>query len=123
MRYKMMDAVDISGGATVESVSIFLNEPKTEFSVEGTYIDANSGISAMTIKLQASVDGRGVADANAKWHDIQTYALVAGDITAKAFAFIEATGGPFKRYRLQMSASTGHGAADTLTVRIIEGLR
>jgi hypothetical protein len=122
MAHLIMDAVDISGGATVESNSIFLAEPKTEFSVEGSYVDANSGISAMSIKLQASGDGRSVTDANANWHDIQTYALVAGDITAKTFAFIEATGGPFKRYRVQMSASTGHGAGDTLTARLIEGL-
>lgn len=122
MRYKVFNAEDMSGGATINSESIFFFEPKTKLAVEGTYTESAGTLTAMTVVLQASGDGRGVTDANATWHDIRTYALVAGDITALSFAFIEATGGPFKRYRLSVTVVTGEGAGDTMDARLIEGV-
>jgi len=75
--------------------------------------EADTSISAFTVILQGSLDGRGVTDANATWFDVSSHAFTAGEITALA-AMYHSTSKPLKRLRFQVSASTGHGAADTL---------
>jgi hypothetical protein len=112
-RHRLFNAEDLSGGSTINSNSIFLAETKSRHTMAFEITDSNTSISAFTVILQGSLNGRNVTDANATWFDVATHAFTGGEITALA-AMFHAVSKPLKRLRFQVSASTGHSAGDTL---------
>lgn len=121
MAHLMMKAVDLTVGANLISSSVFLFQPKSEHKVSGTFVDANTSITAGVVDLQSSDDGRAVTDANATWETIGSHTLTAAEITALAFAFHVVNKPGTRRVRVNFSTLTGAGAADTATVRYQEG--
>lgn len=107
---KLLDAV----AATGASNSWFLPFAKSKHTVSMTVVDANAGISAITLKLQGSHNGRDVTDANATWYDLAEHAFSAAELTALA-AMFHVTDKPVGRIRLNLTTLTGNGAGDTLT--------
>lgn len=79
-------------------------------------VDADSSITALTVVLQATDSGWDVSDANANWYNLESYALSAGDLSAKK-AYIASVNKPAKRVRCGISAITGAGAGDGVTIR------
>ena len=110
MKVKLLDAATAAGASN----SVVLNAPVSNHTVECTYVDANASISAVTIKLQGSLDDRGVTDGNANWYDLATHTFSAAEITAKK-AMFHVTDKPVTRVRLNLSTLTGEGAGDTVT--------
>ena len=121
MAIKLLDALAMNTATPASSTSVFLACPKTQYTIQASYIDASASVSALTITLQASADGRGVSDANAHWFDLVSHAFTAGEITAKMAMFGDTSEIPFRRIRVQMYSCTGGAAVDLLTVIFIEG--
>ena len=120
MGHKVMNAVDLTVAANLIGPSVFLAEAKSEHTVEGTFVDANTSITAGVVDLEASQDGRGVSDADATWYAIGSHTLTSAEVTALAFMF-HVVDKPVRRVRVNISTLTGEGAGDTATVKYQEG--
>ena len=100
--------------------SIFLTHVTEKHTLTASLIDADTSVSALSIDLEASDDGRGVTDADAKWYSLNTHAFDGGEIIAlRAMWWIVSK--PVKRVRMKVTASTGEGAGDLLTMRYTQG--
>ena len=89
--------------------------------MEANLIDANTSITAFAIELQATGDGRGVADADAKWETINTFTFTtgAGSQLANLFGQEHVVDKPVKRVRFKPITATGGAAADLISARLI----
>jgi len=100
--------------------SIFLTHVTEKHTLSASLVDGDASVSALSIDLEASDDGRGVTDANAKWYSLNTHAFDGGEITALR-AMWHVVSKPVKRVRMKVTASTGEGVGDLLTMRYTQG--
>lgn len=103
------------------SSSIFLTHPVSKHTVDLRLVDANGSISALTVDLEATLDGRAVLDADAQWYSIASHPFTGPELTALA-AMFHVVDAPTKRVRLKVTTSTGEASGDTLTGRYQEGV-
>lgn len=92
--------------ATGVSAGYPLLEPVCEHGVFVRLVDANTSISAVTVKLEASPDPTTVIDANAEWFELASHDFTAGELTALK-AYFSVVNMPTKRVRLNLSTLTG----------------
>lgn len=116
-RHKLLNAV----AATGAGASITLAKPISKHTYVIDITDANGGISAITVALEHTHDGRQVADADAKWFVLDTYAFQAADLTALGVTR-SVDGKPAKRVRLNITALTGNGTGDSIDGIYIPGV-
>lgn len=105
---------------SMASKSIFLTHVRHQHTVTVEITDANGSVSALLIDLEASDDGRGVTDANAKWYSLNTHTFNGSELTALR-AMWHVVSKPVKRVRLKVDTSTGESSGDALKGRYTEG--
>ena len=118
-RFLMIDSMPANALAAGNSITLFRTADKC--TMEASLVDANTSITAFAIELQATGDGRGVADADAKWETINTFTFTtgAGSQLANLFGQEHVVDKPVKRVRFKPITATGGAAADLISARLI----
>lgn len=114
MAFKMLSGVHATGA----SPSLFLHEKCKDHTVEVDWANGNGTVTAMTVKLQGSAEGRGTTDSDANWFDLDTYALVAADLAAFN-AMFHLINKVIQRVRVNITTLTGAGTTTSINVRYI----
>lgn len=118
MTWLMWDGIQLVDA--MASSGIFLTKVTEKHTLSVSLVDADTSVSVLEIDLEASDDGRGVADADAKWYNLSTHSFSGAEITALR-AMWHVVGKPVRRIRMKVSTSTGESAGDLITGRYTQG--
>ena len=106
---------------TGASISIHLHEYNDKHTVEGDYLDPDSGVTAMTVVLEGAATPR-IPDASCIWFPLMTYALTATDITNKNFMFFTVSKN-IGRVRVNITVLTGADANTKINIRYVPNVK
>lgn len=116
--YARTDTVTLLNGVTATGAGegIRLDNENMYHTISTFFVDANSSVSAVVIRLEGCNDPRSVSDTSAHWVTLQTLTYTAGEITAKQASSSNGYPMPYRRVRAYLVTFTGGTAPDAVTV-------